>query len=83
MIVFADEKYKKYVNKIFSAKLKNEQLSDVKQKEHIAFYKRNRKILIFFITAAVAAITVSYNIYGLISYNKGVHGIYPYTSWLG
>jgi len=82
LIAFADEKYKDYLNRKFNTELKSREVTETEQKSLIAKYKRNRKILNIAITALVILITVSYNIYGLTAYARGVHGIYPYTSWL-
>ena len=88
LLVFADEKYKDYANRRFNAKIKENDLSETEQKGVIAYYKRTRRLFNIILVFLIVVITVSYNIYGLRSFPQfkgiygGVHGVYPYTSWI-
>lgn len=82
LIAFIDDKYKIYVNKKYNFVLKKNELSETQQKITIKHYRKTRKVMIFVITAGIVTITLFYNIYGLAAYEKGVHGVYPYQSWL-
>jgi len=44
--------------------------------------EKRRKAVRYGLLAVVAVVTTAYNIYGLTSGDKGVHGVYPYRSWL-
>ena len=81
MLAFADEQYKKHLNKKFDFMLKNNELSEIQQQIIIARFKRRRNRLNVFLTLIIIAVTLLYNIYGLAAYEKGVHGVYPYASW--
>ena len=44
--------------------------------------EKTRKTVKYCALAAVVVITTAYNIYGLTLGDRGVHGVYPYRSWL-
>jgi len=81
IIAFVDRKYRVYVNKEFNVISKSREISDVDQQAFVEYYRQNRKRLLLMITVTVIIITLSYNIFGLIAYERGAHGIYPYKSW--
>ena len=81
ILAFIDETYKKSANKKFNI-LRKSGLSDGEKDVIIASYKKKRKVINFILIASVAVITISYNINGLLTGGRGVHGVYPYASWL-
>jgi len=82
LIEFVDDKYKKYANRRFNIKLRIYELSEEQQKDFIADFKKKRRALGIFITLFFVAATLVYHMYGLVVYDKGPHGIYPYRTWL-
>jgi len=81
LIAFIDVRYKDYLNKKYNILVRRGKLTGDEQKSLILKYKNRRKIVSGAVTAAVVIITVSYNIFGLVAYDRGVHGIYPYQTW--
>lgn len=82
LLAFADEKYKKYLNRKYNSTIKPSDMPESQKKDIIARYKRYRKLMSVGLTALVITITLLYNFYGLVMYPGGAHGIYPYSSWL-
>lgn len=85
---YLNKKLKKFVSetKIVSESDESKQsvkdVADIIPKNVVKKYKQRKKLMTFCIMALIVIGTVSYNVHGLLSGDMGVHGVYPYQSWL-